>query len=58
MISAWDRVEVIRRSGSGLGHRKALDLAQARFRLVVSGDFERYAPITDLEQLSSLRTDC
>jgi hypothetical protein len=35
-----------------------VDLAQARFLLVVSGDFERYAPITDLEQLSSLRTDC
>jgi len=32
-----------------------VDLALAQFRLVVSGDFERYTPITELEQLGSIR---
>jgi len=31
-----------------------VDLAMAQFRLVVSGDFERYTPITELEQLGSI----
>ncbi|MGD0167881.1 MAG: hypothetical protein ABSC51_11455 [Gaiellaceae bacterium] len=32
-----------------------VDLAMARFRLVVSGDFEHYMPVTELEQLQSVR---
>jgi hypothetical protein len=31
-----------------------VDLALARFRVAISGDFEQYAPITSLEQLDSL----
>jgi hypothetical protein len=33
-----------------------VDLALARFRFVISGDFEHYVPITELEQLQSIRT--
>jgi hypothetical protein len=32
-----------------------VDLALARFRVALSGDFELYAPIVDLAQLASLR---
>lgn len=31
-----------------------VDLARAEYRLSLSGDFERYAPVTELSELSSL----
>ena len=32
-----------------------VDLASPLFRLVLSGDFERYTPVADLAELASLR---
>jgi hypothetical protein len=46
---------LIYRPNRSFGTPQVVDLALARFRIALSGDFEFYAPVSALEQLVSLR---